>query len=110
MSVRTSDEGIAARELNPDSIADRTTVGVFFRQAARYGDRPLINYRAGEAWKVATWTDMRRNILAVASALVEAGIKQGDCVVLMGAILRSRPPAASRCRSIQELCLRWPRP
>jgi len=85
MSVRTSDEGIAARELNPDSIADRTTVGVFFRQAARYGDRPLINYRAGEAWKVATWTDMRRNILAVASALVEAGIKQGDCVVLMGA-------------------------
>jgi long-chain acyl-CoA synthetase len=85
MSVRTSDEGTAARELNPESIADRTTVGVFFRQAARFSDRPLIHYRSNEGWKVATWADMRRNILAVASALVEAGIKPGDHVVLMGA-------------------------
>ena len=85
MSVRTSDEGTAARELNPESIADRTTVGVFFRQAARYGDRPLIHYPSADGWKTATWADMRRNILAVASALVEAGIKPADHVVLMGA-------------------------
>jgi len=85
MFIRTSDEGTAARVLKPESIADRTTAGVFFRQAARFGDRPLINYRAGEGWKVATWADMSRNILAVASALVDNGIKQGDHVVLMGA-------------------------
>jgi long-chain acyl-CoA synthetase len=84
MSVRTSDEGTAARDLNPESIADRTTVGVFFRQAARYGDRPLIHHPDGKAWKTATWADMRRNILAVASALVDAGIKKGDHVVLFG--------------------------
>jgi long-chain acyl-CoA synthetase len=84
MSIRTSDEGIAASGLDPEAIADRTTVGVFFRQAARYGDRPLIHYPDGKAWKVATWADMKRYILAVASSLVEAGIKPGDHVVLMG--------------------------
>ena len=47
MSLRTSDEGTAARDLNPESIADRTTVGVFFRQAQRYADRPLVHYPVG---------------------------------------------------------------
>jgi long-chain acyl-CoA synthetase len=84
MSLRTSDEGTAARELNPEAIADRTTVGVFFRQAARFGDRPLVHFPTGEGWKVATWADMRRDILAVAAALVEAGVKPGDHVVVMG--------------------------
>jgi long-chain acyl-CoA synthetase len=84
MSLRTSDEETAARELNPEAIADRTTVGVFFRQAARFGDRPLVHYPTSEGWKVATWADMRRNILAIASALVEALVKPGDHVVLMG--------------------------
>jgi long-chain acyl-CoA synthetase len=84
MSIRTSDEGTAARELNPESIADRTTVGAFFRQAARFGDRPLVHYTTSEGWKVATWADMRRDILAVASGLVEADVKQGDHVVVMG--------------------------
>ena len=70
--------------VNPDAIADRTTVGVFFRQAARFGDRPLVHYRGTEpTWSVATWADMERWVLAVASALVEAGVKAGDSVVLI---------------------------
>jgi len=70
--------------VNPDAIADRTTVGVFFRQAARFGDRPLVHYRASEpSWNVATWADMKRFVLAVASALVETGVKAGDSVVLV---------------------------
>jgi long-chain acyl-CoA synthetase len=84
MSIRTSDEGTASRELNPEAIADRTTVGVFFRQAARFGDGPLIHHPTSDGWKVATWADLRRDILAVASALVEAGVKPGESVVLMG--------------------------
>jgi long-chain acyl-CoA synthetase len=84
MSVRTSDEGTANRQLNPEAIADRTTVGVLFRQAARHGDRPLIHYPDGKGWKVDTWADLTRCTLAVASALVEAGVKAGDHVVVMG--------------------------
>jgi long-chain acyl-CoA synthetase len=84
MSIRTSDEGTADRQLNPDAIADRTTVGVLFRQAARYGDRPLFHHPDGKGWKVDTWADMRRSTLAIASALVESGVRAGDHVVLMG--------------------------
>ena len=81
MAVGTS---VSTDDVNPDAIADRTTVGVFFRQAARLGDRPLVHYRSGEApWAVATWADMRRWVLSVASALIEAGLEPKDAVVLM---------------------------
>src|SRR5487761_511215 len=83
MSVRTSDEGTADRQLNPEAIADRTTLGVLFRQAARYGDRPLIHHQVDKVWETATWSDVQRCTLAVASALVAAGIKAGDHVVLI---------------------------
>jgi len=84
MSVRTSDDGTADKQLNPDAIADRTTVGLLLRQAARFRDRPLVHYRVGEVWETASWADMQRCTLAVASALVEAGVKAGDHVVLIG--------------------------
>ncbi|HXD80807.1 MAG TPA: long-chain fatty acid--CoA ligase [Candidatus Acidoferrum sp.] len=73
----------SSHELDPEAIADRTTVGVFFRQAARYGDKPLIHYRQGDAWLVETWADLRRHVLAVASALVAAGVKPRDSVLLI---------------------------
>src|ERR1700688_2520355 len=71
------------QDLDPEAIADRTTVGVFFRQAARYGDKPLIHYRQGDAWQVETWADLRRHVLAVASALIAAGVKPRDSVLLI---------------------------
>jgi len=78
-----ADSSPAVAELNPEGIADRTTVGVFFSQAARLAGRPLVHYPDGDAWKVHTWTDMKRDVLAVASALIEAGVKQGERVILM---------------------------
>ena len=70
-------------ELNPEGIADRTTVGVFFSQASRLASRPLVHHHDGNGWKVHTWSDMKRDALAVASALIDAGVKQGDRVILM---------------------------
>jgi long-chain acyl-CoA synthetase len=58
-------------------------VGVFFRQAARYGDKPLIHYRQGDAWQIETWADVRRHVLAVASALIAADVKPHDSVLLI---------------------------
>ena len=66
-----------------DGIADRTTVGVFFGQASRYGDRPLVHHRVGDKWTVTTWADMKRAVLAIGSALIGAGVKAGECVVIM---------------------------
>jgi long-chain acyl-CoA synthetase len=57
---------------------------VFFRQAASFGDEPLVHHPDGSGWKVATWADARRAVLSVAGALIDAGVKPGDRVVLMG--------------------------
>ncbi len=51
---------------------------------AKYTDRPLAHYRDGDGpWQVHSWSDMRRDVLAVASGLVAAGVKAGDCVLLL---------------------------
>jgi long-chain acyl-CoA synthetase len=81
MSIGTS--GQATAELNPEGMAGRTTVGVFFGQAARLAERPVVHHLAGEKWKTETWTDMKRHVLAVASALVDIGVQQHDRVVLI---------------------------
>ena len=73
----------ATEGIDPEAIADRTTVGVLFRQAARYRDRALFHYRRDDAWEVETWADMQRDVLAVASALIEMGVEAGDHVILM---------------------------
>jgi long-chain acyl-CoA synthetase len=56
---------------------------VFFRQAERYGNKPLIHYRLGDEWQVETWADLRRHVLSVASALIAAGVKPHDSVLLI---------------------------
>lgn len=59
---------------------------MFFRQCAKYGDRTFVHYRdasAGAAWLERSWSDFERDVLAVASALVDGGVKQGDTVLLL---------------------------
>ena len=56
---------------------------MFFRQAAKYGDRAMVHHLVGETWLVKTWADMRHDVLSVASALLDAGIEPGDRVVLL---------------------------
>ncbi|HEX2680167.1 MAG TPA: AMP-dependent synthetase/ligase, partial [Candidatus Dormibacteraeota bacterium] len=34
-------------------------------------------------WQVHTWNDLRRDVLAVASGLIDAGVNVGDCVLLV---------------------------
>jgi long-chain acyl-CoA synthetase len=74
----------STQDLDPETISDRTTVGVFFRQAAELAAQPLVHYPHGGGWKIATWADMKQRVLAVAGALVAAGVKAGDHVVLIG--------------------------
>ena len=58
-------------------------VGVFFRQAAKYGDKPMVHHPTADGWKVETWADMKQHTLAVASSLIQAGVKAGDHIVVM---------------------------
>ncbi len=56
---------------------------MFFRQASKYGDRALIHHLEGGSWLTHSWADARRDILAIASGLVEAGVQAGDTVLLI---------------------------
>ena len=57
---------------------------MFFRQAAKYGDRALFHHLDGETWKTESWNEFGRDLVAIASGLIDAGVKPGDCVVLIG--------------------------
>ena len=56
---------------------------MFFRQAARFGDRALIHHLRDNVWHIETWADMRRDVVAVASGLIDSGVQAGDHVLLM---------------------------
>ena len=69
--------------MNPESVSDRTTVGVFLRQVARLGDRTLVRHHDGEGWRAVSWEGMRDLALRVAARLVSEGVNAGDRVVIM---------------------------
>lgn len=59
-------------------------MGVLLRQAAKYGDRAFLHHWVSDAWQSESWNEFRDHALAVASGLIEAGVRPGDCVVLIG--------------------------
>ncbi|TMD11543.1 MAG: long-chain fatty acid--CoA ligase [Chloroflexi bacterium] len=50
----------------------------------KYGDRALAHHLQDGVWQATSWNAMRRDVLAVASGLIDAGVKVGDCVILIG--------------------------
>ena len=69
--------------MDPERLGERTTVGLFLRQAARYGDRTLVRYHDGQGWKGASWNRMADLGMRVAARLVADGVKAGDRVAIM---------------------------
>ena len=44
----------------------------------------MVHHRDGDgAWQIETWSDMQRDILAVAAGLLDAGVRHGESVILM---------------------------
>src|SRR3954452_9400701 len=54
------------------------------RQAERLGPQVAVRYKRGGSWQDLTWSDYRAAVLACAAALVEAGVRPGDRVGLLG--------------------------
>lgn len=90
MSVGTSGSTSTGR-FNPDAIADRTIVGVFYRQARRYGTRALLHHHEDGGWRTKSWADAQRMVLAEAAALIRAGVQAGEHVLI-----------------VSDSCLEWP--
>src|SRR5258707_230073 len=62
----------------------RNIAEAFRRQAERLGPQVAVRYKRGGSWKDLTWSDYRADVLACAAALVEAGVRPGDRVGLLG--------------------------
>jgi long-chain acyl-CoA synthetase len=69
--------------VDPARISERTTVGVFFRQVERLGDRRFLRHHDGSEWCDLTWGEFADRVLRVATQLVLAGVEAGDRVALM---------------------------
>ena len=53
---------------------------VISERVTRYGDRTALRYRADGAWRDVSWRSLGEQARAVANALVECGVGQGDRV------------------------------
>ena len=71
------------RLVDPERLSDRTTVGLFFRQAARFGDRTLVRFHDGTSWRGLSWRRFQDLVMRVAARLVAEGAAAGDRVVIM---------------------------
>jgi long-chain acyl-CoA synthetase len=72
-------------KLRVDDVSPRTTLGLFLRQAERFGNRTFVRFFdfKTERWIAMSWEDFRMNTLRVAAGLAAAGVKPQDRVVLL---------------------------
>jgi long-chain acyl-CoA synthetase len=72
-----------ASNVDAEKLGERTTIGLFFRQAARFGDRTLVRFHDGDGWRGASWSRMADLALRVAARLMREGVQAGDRVAIM---------------------------
>jgi long-chain acyl-CoA synthetase len=61
----------------------RNLVSAFFERAAAKGDAPFLWRKQGGAWTPLSWTEVAARVAALAGALREAGLAQGDRVLIV---------------------------
>ncbi len=72
-----------APRLDVDAITERSVPGIFLRQVARNGARPVLHHHDGQGWQAVSWKRLGELALRVAAGLVAAGVERGDRVILM---------------------------
>ncbi len=61
----------------------QTIPGVFFEQAARFGDREYVRFFRDGSWQSLSWNETAKRAVRVAYGLLAAGLKPGDHVALL---------------------------
>jgi long-chain acyl-CoA synthetase len=69
--------------MNSEGISERTVPGVFFRQVDRLGSRTLFRHYQDDLWQELSWDEAAQSVERLAAALVAAGVKPGERVLLM---------------------------
>jgi long-chain acyl-CoA synthetase len=73
-----------ALPLDPDGTSPDTMTGVIVRQAARLGQRETVHIKRDGRWLPVRFEQVFDSAVAVAAALVHAGIAKGDRVAILG--------------------------
>jgi long-chain acyl-CoA synthetase len=63
-------------------MADDTIGGMLKDRVATYGDRLMMKYKSGGAWREITWNEFNSNVLGLGRALIKMGIEHGDRVAI----------------------------
>jgi len=58
-------------------------VEMFFTRAGEKGDAPFLWAKRGEEWHPVSWTEARRQVIALATSLRRIGLDSGDRVMLV---------------------------
>lgn len=61
---------------------------MFFDQAERFGDRPLLWHKQDDEWRSRSWTQTAEEITALARGLLALGVQPGDRI---GLVSENRP-------------------
>lgn len=62
----------------------RTLPDVFVRRVAMTPGRTAVKYKVGSTWRSVTWRDLGRRARAIATWLLDRGIRAGDKVAIVG--------------------------
>ena len=63
-------------------MADDTIGGMLKDRVATYGDRLMMKYKRGGAWREITWNEFNSRVLGLSQALLKMGIEHGDRVAI----------------------------
>lgn len=61
----------------------QTLTDMFFSQAHKLGDKPFLSAKIDGAYQSKSWAETADEVMALAGALVEKGVKPGDRVLLV---------------------------
>lgn len=64
-------------------VEARHVAHVLFERMAGRGEGPALRHRVGGAWKDVSWKELAERVRALSSALVGAGIAEGDRVAIL---------------------------
>jgi long-chain acyl-CoA synthetase len=65
-------------------VTSRTIADLPYDAATRYGDRPALRYRRGDAWCDQSFAALAGTVQAIAGGLVENGLSPGGRVCVLG--------------------------
>lgn len=73
-----------SEQVGGGTIAASTTAAVFRRTVERKGDAVAMRYKEFGLWQDISWNTYYRTARHIGSALIDLGLKKGDCVSIIG--------------------------